>query len=99
MSESAESRKIENISFAAIAIIQVIVIIVILLQVNALLVKSELKQSAQCKGHFPLYNCLVLGQVQQCAAGLLQPVPCETALQQPQTRPHYDSAGRPGNDS
>jgi hypothetical protein len=34
---------------------------VIVLQVNALLGTLELKDSAQRKGHFALYNCLVLG--------------------------------------
>ncbi len=43
-------------------IIEVINIIVIILQVNALLETLELKESAQRKGHFALYNCLVLGQ-------------------------------------
>ena len=38
-----------------------IVIIVIILQVNALLETLELKDSAQRKGHFAQYNCLVLG--------------------------------------
>ncbi len=33
----------------------------IFLQVNALLETLELKDSAQRKGHFALYNCLVLG--------------------------------------
>jgi hypothetical protein len=44
-----------------VTIIEVIVIIVIILQVNALLETLELKDSAQRKGHFALYNCLVLG--------------------------------------
>jgi hypothetical protein len=34
---------------------------VIILQVNALLATLELTDSAQRKGHFALYNCLVLG--------------------------------------
>jgi hypothetical protein len=34
---------------------------VIILQVNALLETLEWKDSAQRKGHFALYNCLVLG--------------------------------------
>ena len=33
----------------------------IILQVNALLETLELKESVQRKGHFGLYNCLVLG--------------------------------------
>ncbi len=44
-----------------VAIIGIIVIIVITLQVNALLETLDLTDSAQCKGHFSLYNCLVLG--------------------------------------
>jgi hypothetical protein len=35
-------------------------IIVINLQLNALLEKLELTDSAQSKSHFALYNCLVL---------------------------------------
>ncbi len=31
-------------------------------QVNALLGTLEFQESAKCKGHFALYNCLVLGQ-------------------------------------
>jgi hypothetical protein len=48
-------------SFVGVPIIEVIVIIVIVLQVNALLETLELKYSAQRKGHFALYNCLVIG--------------------------------------
>ena len=33
-------------------------------------------------------------QVQWCAAGLLQPVPCETTLRQSSIGPRYDSASR-----
>ena len=36
-------------------------IIVIIVQVNALLETLELTESAQRKGHFSLYNCLILG--------------------------------------
>jgi hypothetical protein len=39
----------------------IIVIILIILQVNALLETLDLTDSAQRKGHFSLYNCLVLG--------------------------------------
>ncbi len=35
-------------------------IIVIIVQVNALLEKLDLTESAQRKGHFSLYNCLIL---------------------------------------
>ena len=50
-----------NISFFVVSIIGIIVIIVIFLQVNALLDTLELTDSARHKGHFSLYNCLVLG--------------------------------------
>ena len=36
-------------------------IIVIIVQVNALLETLDLTESAQRKGHFSLYNCLILG--------------------------------------
>ncbi len=36
-------------------------IIVIIVQVNALLETLNLTESAQRKGHFLLYNCLILG--------------------------------------
>jgi hypothetical protein len=42
-------------------IIGIIVIIVIIVQVNALLETLDLTESAQRKGHFSLYNCLILG--------------------------------------
>ena len=50
-----------NISFFVVPIIGIIVIIAIIVQVNALLDTLELTDSAQRKGHFSLYNCLVLG--------------------------------------
>ena len=50
-----------NISFFLVIIIGVIVIILIIVQVNALLETLELTDSGQRKGHFALYNCLVLG--------------------------------------
>jgi hypothetical protein len=50
-----------NISFCFVLIIGVIVFIVIIVQVNALLDTLELTDSALRKGHFALYNCLVLG--------------------------------------
>jgi hypothetical protein len=48
-------------SFCCCYYIEVIAIIVIILQANALFEPLELKDSAQRKGHFALYNCLVLG--------------------------------------
>jgi hypothetical protein len=50
-----------NISFFQVSIIGIIVSIVNILQVNALLETLDLTDSAQHKGHFSLYNCLVLG--------------------------------------
>ena len=48
--------------FVAIcAIIRLIRIMCIILQVTALLATLELQDSARRKGHFALYNCLVLG--------------------------------------
>ena len=47
--------------FFKFTIIGIIVIIVIIVQVNALLETLELTESAQRKGHFSLYNCLILG--------------------------------------
>jgi hypothetical protein len=49
-----------NFSFVSFAIIDVIEIIVIILLINALLVTLKLKDSAQRKGLFALYN-LMLG--------------------------------------
>ena len=56
-----------NISFFVVPIIGIIVIIAIIVQVNALLDTLELTDSAQRKGHFSLYNCLVLGHT-KCGA-------------------------------
>ena len=47
--------------FFKFTIIGIIVIIVVIVQVNALLETLDLTESAQRKGHFSLYNCLVLG--------------------------------------
>jgi hypothetical protein len=41
--------------------IEIIIIVVIIVQVNALLETLDLTDSAQRKGHFSLYNCLVHG--------------------------------------
>ena len=38
-----------------------ILVIHIMFQVTALLETLEFQESAKCKGHFALYNCLVLG--------------------------------------
>jgi hypothetical protein len=50
-----------NIFFARFSIIHIIHFIRIILQVDALLKTLELHGSAQHKGHFSLFNCLVIG--------------------------------------
>jgi hypothetical protein len=62
----------------------IIVIIVIILQVNALLETLEMKESAQRKGHFALYNCLVLGNTKYNG---VQQVYCNPFP----AKPHYGS--------
>jgi hypothetical protein len=47
--------------FFVSCIIRFISIICIIVQVSALLEKLEFQESARHKGHFALYNCLVLG--------------------------------------
>ncbi len=56
-----------HVLFVVLAIIEVTVIIVIILQVNALLETLELKDSAQRKGHFALYNCLATPSTMVCS--------------------------------
>jgi hypothetical protein len=51
----------EHFIFYQIAIIEIIDNIVVIVQVNVLLETLVLTESAQHKGHFLLYNCLVLG--------------------------------------
>ena len=58
-----------NIFLARIAIIHIIHFIRIILQVDALLKTLELPGSAQHKGHFSLFNCLVIGPRHDKAAG------------------------------
>ncbi len=50
-----------ELNFDAFCTILFIPIIRIIVQVTALLETLEFQESAQCKGHFALYNCLVLG--------------------------------------
>ena len=50
-----------NIFFDGFSIIHIIHFIRIILQVDALLKTLELQGSAQRKGHFSLFNCLVIG--------------------------------------
>ena len=58
---NSDMKIVEIFLFFLVPFIGVVVIIVIILQVNALFEALELKESAQHKGHFALYNCLVLG--------------------------------------
>ena len=53
--------KWEDIILVVFAIIRIIRLIHIMSQVDALLKTLELQESAQRKGHFALFNCLVLG--------------------------------------
>jgi hypothetical protein len=53
--------KYMKIFFVPFTIIRFISIRHLFYQVTALLQKLELQVSAQRKGHFPLFNCLVLG--------------------------------------
>jgi hypothetical protein len=74
-------------------IIRIIHFILIILQVDALLKTLELQESAQRKGHFALFNCLVIGHTKYwCAAGLLQSVSCENVLWQSSIGPRHDQA-------
>ncbi len=50
-----------NLILMLFCIIRFILIICIIVQVTALLKKLEFQESAQHKGHFALYNCLMLG--------------------------------------
>ncbi len=50
-----------NMFFDGFSIIRIIHFIRIILQVDALLKTLELQDSAQRKGHFGLFNCLVIG--------------------------------------
>jgi hypothetical protein len=50
-----------NIFLDGLSIIRIIHFIRIILQVDALLKRLELQESAQRKGHFGLFNCLVIG--------------------------------------
>jgi hypothetical protein len=61
---------------------------VIILQVNALLETLELKDSAQCKGHFAQYNCLVLGHTKYNG---VQRVYCNQSPVKPLYGPNYGS--------
>ena len=53
--------KYRNIFLVVCTIIRIIRLIHIMLQVDALLKTLELQESAERKGHFALFNCLVLG--------------------------------------
>ena len=79
------------------SIIRIIRFIHIMSQVNALLQTLELQESAQRKGHFALFNCLVLGHtkyrgVQRVYSTLLQSVFDENFLRKSSNGPRHDSA-------
>jgi len=61
---------------------------VTILQVNALLETLDLKDSAQRKGHFALYNCLVLGHTKYNG---VQRVYCNQFPAKPLYGPNYGS--------
>jgi hypothetical protein len=73
-----------HVLFVVVLIVEVIVIVVIILQVNALL-EIGIDRISAAQG--PFRSTQLFGawphQAQWCAAGLLQPVPCETTLRQP----------------
>jgi hypothetical protein len=80
--------------FSSICIIR---FIHIMSQLNALLQTLDLQESAQRKGHFSLFNCLVLGHtkyrlLQGCAVGLLQSVSDENVLRKSSNGSRHDSA-------
>jgi hypothetical protein len=50
-----------NIFFDGFCIIRIVHLIHIILRVDTLLKTLELQESAQRKGHFGLFNCLVIG--------------------------------------
>jgi hypothetical protein len=70
-------------------------IIVIIVQVNALLETLDLTESAQHKGHFSLYNCLILGHTKYNGVQRVTSIrSLRTTLRQPPIEPRYDSASR-----
>ena len=58
---SCRMKKVQEINFLFFCIIRIILIIRIMVQVTALLGTLEFQESAKRKGHFALFNCLVLG--------------------------------------
>ena len=71
------------LNFDACFIIRFILIIRIIAQVTALLETLEFQESARRKGHFALYNCLVLG---------LQSISSQTLSQQSSLGYGHDQA-------
>jgi hypothetical protein len=70
------------------------VIIVVIVQVNALLETLDLTESAQRKGHFSLYTCLILGHTKYNGVQRVycNPFSCEAVLWQSPPGPRHDSA-------
>ena len=58
---NCRTEKVQEINFLFFCIIRIILIIRIMVQVTALLGTLEFQESAKRKGHFALFNCLVLG--------------------------------------
>ena len=67
-----------NLSIIFFTIIRLILIIRIMLQVGALLETLELQDSAKRKGHFALYNCLVLGHTKYSGVQRVYCISCKT---------------------
>ena len=58
---NCRTEEVQEINFLFLCIIRIILIIRIMVQVTALLGTLEFQESAKHKGHFALFNCLVLG--------------------------------------
>ncbi len=89
--------KIEiTVYFNKFCIIRIIHFIRVILQVDALLKTLELQESAQRKGYFALFNCLVIGHTKykgvHCATSILQSVSCENVPWQSSIGPCHDKA-------
>ncbi len=93
-SSNHASEKYLYVSFVLFTIIEIIEIIEIILQVNALLATLKLTESAGNRGHFALYNCLVLGHTKNNGVHRVycNPFPAKPFLWQSPIGPCYDSA-------
>ena len=87
-------RKGLNIFFAWFTIIHIIHFIRIILQVDALLKTLELHGSAQHKGHFSLFNCLVIGHTKYKGVQRVycNPFPAKTVPWKSLNGPRHDKA-------